>query len=511
MKLFVIAITVCYLPKVASQSSPVKPPACEESYGADVSWSIHHDRISINYPFLPHNSDAETSSVPTEYKDEPIQPLGNRAKVFDEYMSGCERFYNSSNACIESDQYRVSMNFRQPSENVNYTDTGYSKKRVPKELFDILKKFWDDNKENSSLEAFQHGYAFINHWETPTQMVDINNSSNIGGGRLLYKKIADYARETVEEWTHQKLRSTSVYGIRSYFRGSILTPHVDRKSLVSSVIINVDQDVDEPWPLEVYGRDGKAVNVTLEPGELILYESHTLIHGRPFAFNGNYFANIFVHFEPVDESPTDDLVTVAHAAADDGNLDGLKQAFEEDESMLSQRDVNGWMPLHYAARSGSIPIIQFLIDNGVDINEMTGSEGGTALYWASKQFSEHPILEFLAENGGINIEVPGEKPDDLVTIAHDAASQGNLDALKQAVEENEALLFQRDVNGWMPLHYAVRAGSIPVIQFLIDNGVDINEKSSAGVGTALYWAQQFHGDDENAISDFIVKNGGISI
>jgi len=69
-----------------------------------------------------------------------------------------------------------------------------------------------------------------------------------------------------------------------------LTPYVDRKSLVSSVIINVDQDVDEPWPLEVYGRDGKAVNITMEPGELILYESHTLIHGRPFAFNGSYFA-----------------------------------------------------------------------------------------------------------------------------------------------------------------------------------------------------------------------------
>jgi hypothetical protein len=31
----------------------------------------------------------------------------------------------------------------------------------------------------------------------------------------------------------------------------------DRLPLVSSAIINVAQDVDEPWPLEVYGHDGK--------------------------------------------------------------------------------------------------------------------------------------------------------------------------------------------------------------------------------------------------------------
>jgi prolyl 4-hydroxylase len=37
-------------------------------------------------------------------------------------------------------------------------------------------------------------------------------------------------------------------------------------ALVSSAIINVDQDVDEEWPLEVYDRFGNAVNITMEPG-----------------------------------------------------------------------------------------------------------------------------------------------------------------------------------------------------------------------------------------------------
>lgn len=52
---------------------------------------------------------------------------------------------------------------------------------------------------------------------------------------------------------------------------------MDRLPLVSSAIINVAQDLDEPWPLEVIGHDGKAKNVTMEPGDMVLYESHSVI------------------------------------------------------------------------------------------------------------------------------------------------------------------------------------------------------------------------------------------
>lgn len=47
------------------------------------------------------------------------------------------------------------------------------------------------------------------------------------------------------------------------------------------------------------GHNGKAHNVTMEPDDMVLYESHSIIHGRPFALKGKFFANIFVHFEPV--------------------------------------------------------------------------------------------------------------------------------------------------------------------------------------------------------------------
>ena len=78
-----------------------------------------------------------------------------------------------------------------------------------------------------------------------------------------------------------KLVPSSLYGIRVYKEHAVLTSHVDRLPLISSAIINVAQDVDEPWPLEVIGHDGIATNVTMEPGDMVLYESHSVVHGKP--------------------------------------------------------------------------------------------------------------------------------------------------------------------------------------------------------------------------------------
>lgn len=66
---------------------------------------------------------------------------------------------------------------------------------------------------------------------------------------------------------------------------------VDRLPLVSSCIIQVAQDVDEPWPIEVYDHNGKAWNVTMQPGDLTLYESHTVLHGRPFPMKGRFYVS----------------------------------------------------------------------------------------------------------------------------------------------------------------------------------------------------------------------------
>jgi prolyl 4-hydroxylase len=284
-------------------------------------------------------------------------------------------------------------------------------------------------------------------------MVSLEDRELKGGGRTFCLKIWDAARDILEEWTGQELAYSSIYGIRVYKEGAILAPHVDRLPLVSSAIINVAQDVDQPWPLEVIGHDGKATNVTMEPGDMVLYESHSIIHGRPFPLKGRFMANLFVHFEPtghprrsgdiheeptklhdpkelppyiIPESPAEAMwweehpdgrqrkpvlnfltgSSYAHYAAKEGAIDQLLMEIEKDKDIVHKHDNDGHTPLHIAVNRGNLDVVQVLIEHGADHSvhkqEESGKNGGTPLWWAKqKHGSDHPVVTFLEEIGSL--------------------------------------------------------------------------------------------------------------
>ena len=280
-------------------------------------------------------------------------------------------------------------------------------------------------------------------------MVSIEDRQLRGGGPQLKQKIWDAAKDTIERWTGMELQPTSMYGIRIYTEGSILSPHVDRLPLVSSCIVNVAQDVDEDWPLEIYDRQGKAINITMEPGDMVLYESGSLIHGRPFPMKGRYYANIFIHFEPTGRhvyhrmnEPDDDLsadfppyiirgspeeenwrrrnpggwqqpspsaahvdIPEGHAAAQRGDVERLAKIAAENDEFLVLQDRNGWQPIHEAARGGHMDAMDFLVAHGVDINARTHhGKGSTPLNVAIHSLSEqHPVAQYLISMGALDI------------------------------------------------------------------------------------------------------------
>ena len=77
--------------------------------------------------------------------------------------------------------------------------------------------------------------------------------------------------------------------------------HVDTASThVVSAIINVDQRVDEgkDWKLLILDHEGVEHELSMLPGDMLLYESAKLLHGRPQPFEGDYYDNIFIHYKP---------------------------------------------------------------------------------------------------------------------------------------------------------------------------------------------------------------------
>jgi len=308
---FLLALLVALANTDTKASSTVFADDTETSYGIDVSFPIFR-RISTNYPELPHNTDPSHNPTPKALEGMPIQPLGNRQSIYNHHLTSCRAYYGKKDGhqCDIYEYDRMLMNQRQPQSMQNYTKVGFLKTRAPEKVVDLATKFWDQNHYNQKPENWPPGNTYINHWDSPTYMLSIDDGRLRGGGFALREQIWDASREAIEDWTGEDLSPTSLYGIRVYTEGAVLLPHVDRLPLVASAMINIAQDVDEPWPMEIYDHDGWAHNVTLEPGDMLLFESHSIIHGRPFPLKGRHYAMLFIHFEPTGHPLNHDIEAI---------------------------------------------------------------------------------------------------------------------------------------------------------------------------------------------------------
>jgi prolyl 4-hydroxylase len=175
--------------------------------------------------------------------------------------------------------------------------------------------------------------------------------------------------------------------------------------------------------------------------------------GRPFPMRGKYYANIFVHFEPIgalpfaldadladiimDEESKDTMAlglppyiipgsewekvwreenprgwqllhSDVHTAAQDGDWKILHDVAIQNPAALHEPDENGWHPLHEAVRAGDLDVVKFLLDAGSDVNQLTANrdkDGATPLSLAKEEYDAgHPMLELLESYGAVELE-----------------------------------------------------------------------------------------------------------
>mmetsp|Transcript_11376 Transcript_11376/g.16920 ORF Transcript_11376/g.16920 Transcript_11376/m.16920 type:complete len:468 (-) Transcript_11376:74-1477(-) len=207
---------------------------------------------------------------------------------------------------IANDKFRLSNNVVQPQGLPRFTEVGFKKIRVPDDVWDTIISYYRNNKNRPKIEQWQKGNVYTNNIEAPSFMV---NLPEIGG---LKPKVFGGLRPILEEWSGVKLVPTSCYGIRAYTEGSWLSNHVDtRNTHAVSAIINIDQDVTEPWPLMIFDHAGNSHNITMAPRDMVLYESAVCVHGRPTTLQGKFYTNMFVHFKPKDPENWDKYISTS--------------------------------------------------------------------------------------------------------------------------------------------------------------------------------------------------------
>ena len=298
--------------------SPTKAADGIDSYGFDRSFPIQHDSLLDDGPFDHHK----------------------RQQFYDNFMAGCrakEASKQKSGLCDQAEADRIATNLLQPSKMRNYTQLGYEKVTAPTKLVESLKRFWKKNEQDyyhPTSSIFEIGSTYVNDWETHHHIMNIDDVQF--QSKHLRTQIFDETKPILEKWAGGvELSPSSLFGVHIFTKKTVMPPRLDTLPFVINAIIHVADDVDTPWPIELYGHDGKAHNVTLsEVGDMLLYEGQSVITGRPWALEGRYHADIFVSFEPLGYSRQHDQQQVA--SIDD-------EAEEERLSSLYSKSWEDWV------------------------------------------------------------------------------------------------------------------------------------------------------------------------
>eukprot|EP00955_Chlamydomonas_euryale_P096319 365000-Chlamydomonas_euryale.AAC.5 len=155
----------------------------------------------------------------------------------------------------KEDALRLSMLKNQPSTITHYTPTGFAKTKCPRALWQALRGYFDVNKRHAKIEHWHDWQIFTSQYDAQALHTPILE------GDFLKPRLNAIIQPMLSAWAGGvNLEPTAMYGVRAYTRGAWLKNHVDmRGTHIISAIVNIDQDVDEPWPLEI--RDHAGGNV----------------------------------------------------------------------------------------------------------------------------------------------------------------------------------------------------------------------------------------------------------
>lgn len=209
------------------------------------------------------------------------------------------------------------------------------------------------------------------------------------------------------------------------------------------------------------------------------------VTGRPFPLQGRYYANVFIHFEPIGHS----LRHEDKLAGGDAEEQYMKAREMKRADGATMDDLPPYI------KKGTPEEKRWRQKNALGVQEVSNSDKSIlethtfqTVYFGSKLCFLFRTLKMKELGTGTN-------------TPHTIAAQGRLGDLAKIAKKDKELLHQPDENGWIPLHEAVRSGHVDVVKFLVEQGSDINARTNGGKGgSAFWWARKSHDEDHPMIT-----------
>jgi ankyrin repeat protein len=180
-------------------------------------------------------------------------------------------------------------------------------------------------------------------------------------------------------------------------------------------------------------------------------------------------------------NPLLDIQEAFNIACSNDNLNITRYLIEMGANLHEDND---WV-LRNAAERGNLKMVKLLVELGATINTYSPN-GDNALDWACRNGGHLEMVKYLIEKGSDLKTAPSSKLNDILILA--SSENGDLKIVKYLVDEMGVDLHEIKNEA---LCEAAKHSKLDIINYLVENGADINYVDHNGYSTldyALEWA-----------------------
>lgn len=187
-----------------------------------------------------------------------------------------------------------------------------------------------------------------------------------------------------------------------------------------------------------------------------------------------------------------------------GHSWGLGAVVSQHIPAVRESNKEGNTALILAARSGHLPVVQYLLQNGGASVKDLNKENHTALLAASAQ-GHLQVVQWLMLDGGASAKDYDKNWNTALLLA---SAAGHLDVVKWLIKKSFSTVKEANADGSTSLILAATGGHLPVVQFLLEEGgASIKEANKKGYSALLRAAEKGH----LSTVQYLVKDGGASV